>query len=198
MALPRDALRGGLCEILNCVVGDDPHTYFPERCKSGEAAMRGSLCQIERCANGEVQMAFNNASRLVQVPHLNREGCRPLASPTMPAPVAQVGGMGPDAPVLEGENGAKQSAIPIVFTTMPLRALWELAKLQKYGDDKYGPHNWRGIPEDQHLDHAFAHLLSYQLGDLTDDHLLHAAWRLVAALELRLTLPQEPGEGKPF
>lgn len=95
--------------------------------------------------------------------------------------------MGPDAPVIENENGAKQSAIPAVFTTMPLRALWELAKLQKYGDEKYGPHNWRGIPEQDHVNHAFAHLMADQMGDITDDHLLHATWRLMAALEDRLS-----------
>lgn len=94
--------------------------------------------------------------------------------------------MGPDAPVVTNENGASQSAIPAVFTTMPLRALWELSKLQKQGDEKYGPHNWRGISVDDHINHAFAHLMAHSLGDTTDQHLLHAAWRLVAALEQRL------------
>ena len=98
----------------------------------------------------------------------------------------KVSGMGPDSPVIENSNGAKQSSIPAVFTTMPLHALWELAKLQKYGDDKYGPGNWRGIAENDHIDHAFAHLMADRLGDVSDDHLLHATWRLMAALETRL------------
>lgn len=106
-------------------------------------------------------------------------------------------GMGPEAPVVENENGAKQSAIPAVFTTMPLRALWELAKLQKYGDDKYGPHNWRGITEDDHVNHAVIHLLADRLGDISDEHLLHATWRMMAALEMRLTL-QTSAEGEAF
>lgn len=97
-------------------------------------------------------------------------------------------GMGPDAVTIQNANGASQSAIPLVFTTMPLRALAELAKLQKYGDEKYGAHNWRGISEADHLDHAFAHVLAHQLGDLTDDHLIHAAWRLLAAVEANLTI----------
>lgn len=103
-------------------------------------------------------------------------------------------GMGPDTPVVTNESGASQSAIPAVFTTMPLRALWELAKLQKYGDDKYGAHNWRGIPESDHIDHAFAHLMADSLGDTSDDHLLHATWRLMAALESRLDHGRK-GEG---
>lgn len=99
----------------------------------------------------------------------------------------RVEGMGPDAPVVTNDFGGSQSAIPMVFTTMPLRALVELAKLQKQGDDKYGPHNWRGISEDDHVDHALAHLFADRVGDTQDSHLVHAAWRVLAALEMRLT-----------
>jgi hypothetical protein len=105
--------------------------------------------------------------------------------------------MGPDAVVIENANGAKQSEIPVVFTTMPLKALWALAKLQKYGDTKYGPHNWRGIPENEHVDHAFAHLMADRLGDTSDEHLLHATWRLMAALEERLFNEQMDAGGGP-
>lgn len=106
-------------------------------------------------------------------------------------------GMGPNAEVEYNSQGAGQSVIPVVFTTLPLTALWKLAELQKQGDQKYGAHNWRGIPEPEHLNHAFAHLLAHGLGDRTDDHLLHAAWRLLAALEVRLTTPPESNE-EPF
>jgi hypothetical protein len=94
--------------------------------------------------------------------------------------------MGPDAEIEYNSEGAGQSKIPAVFTTMPLRALWELSKLQKQGDQKYGAHNWRGIEDHDHVNHAFAHLMAHCLGDKTDRHLLHATWRLMAALEQRL------------
>jgi hypothetical protein len=95
-------------------------------------------------------------------------------------------GIGPDSATEYNGDGAGQSTIPAVFTTMPLAALWELSKLQKQGDEKYGAHNWRGIPDYDHINHAFAHLVAHCLGDKTDRHLLHATWRLMAALNLRV------------
>lgn len=103
-------------------------------------------------------------------------------------------GIGPDSEVEYNDQGAGQSKIPAVFTTMPLRALWELAKLQKQGDEKYGAHNWRGIPDHEHINHACAHLVAFGVGDKTDRHLLHATWRLMAALEQRL----EDGREEPI
>lgn len=104
-----------------------------------------------------------------------------------------VAGMGPDAPVITNEEGGSQSEIPFVFTTLPLRAIGEMSKLQAYGDAKYGPHNWRLISEADHINHAFAHMLAHCLGDRTDDHLTHAAWRLLAAMEVR-AMDQEAKE----
>jgi hypothetical protein len=37
------------------------------------------------------------------------------------------------------------------------------------------------------------HLVSDLLNDDTDDHLLHAVWRLTAALEIRLTAQEGHG-----
>ena len=96
-----------------------------------------------------------------------------------------------DDPIVTNAKGGSQSVIAESFTTMPLRALQALAQLQRLGDQKYGPHNWRNIPEVDHIDHAFAHLLGYCQNDVTEDHLLHAAWRLLAALEQQLTHREE-------
>lgn len=121
---------------------------------------------------------------------LSEERNTPMSDPRRNVRVLRpvIEGVGPEAPVVENEIGAKQSSIPAVFTTLPLRALWEIAKLQKYGDEKYGPHNWRGIAEQDHLNHALVHIWADQMGDTSDDHLTHAAWRLLAALEGRVQL----------
>lgn len=103
--------------------------------------------------------------------------------------------MGPDAPVETNSKGGSQSVIPFTFTTMPLRALAELSKLQHQGDAKYGAHNWRKIPESDHINHAFAHLLAHSLGDTSDDHLVHAAWRLLAAIDVQSGRP-DPNLGR--
>ena len=140
------------------------------------------LCTTEGCVNGPEEHPFK-----YDVTNPEPDRCRPRT---------WVSGMGPEAPVITNQNGASQSEIPAVFTTMPLRALWRLAKLQKYGDNKYGPHNWRGIAEQDHINHAFAHLMADQLGDISDDHLVHATWRLMAALESRLTGQENPAPKK--
>jgi Domain of unknown function (DUF5664) len=191
-----DTTQTPICAVDDCVNGADRHATKrggPMRCRprgfpgteswhhSAWVARNGDL--TPRPTEGDPACRFQGS----------HEGeCE------LPEQVRNDGlGMGPDAPVVENKNGSRQSAIPTTFTTMPLRALWELAKLQKYGDDKYGPHNWRGVPQNDHIDHAFAHLMADRLGDISDDHLLHATWRLMAALEVRLFNERmdEMGEG---
>lgn len=133
-------------------------------------------CLIDNCTNGEDDHAYVDGEVHVA------DRCRPRGFPG----VANLPGMGPDAPTEANEQGGRQSTVPYAFTTMPLRALAELAKLQKYGDGKYGPGNWRLIGEESHVEHAFGHMVAHLLNDPTDDHLTHAAWRLLAALEIRL------------
>jgi dATP/dGTP diphosphohydrolase len=96
-----------------------------------------------------------------------------------------------DDPTETNAEGGSQSVIAETFTTMPLHALRALSQLSRLGDQKYGEHNWRQIPEPDHINHAFAHMIGHCTGDRTEDHLLHAAWRLVAALEVRLTESKE-------
>lgn len=142
-------------------------------------------CQTENCIN---EMSTVGALGLVVLPHPVRDNCRERGFPNGTSgdrnvPVRPLR----DDPVITNRNGGSQSAISEVFTTLPLNALSALSKLQRLGDERYGPHNWRSIPESDHIDHAFAHMLGHCTGDQTEDHLLHAAWRLVAALEVRLT-----------
>lgn len=136
------------------------------------------VCQTENCVNGPGVHPFK----------MDVE--RPIdEQPDRCQPREWVGRVRPlrDDPIETNEDGGSQSVIELTFTTMPLTALSMLSQLQKLGDAKYGAHNWRSIPEHDHINHAFAHLLGHCTGDRTEDHLLHAAWRLVAALEVRAT-----------
>jgi hypothetical protein len=92
-------------------------------------------------------------------------------------------GVGPDAPIVANEKGARQSASPFRCDLLPPKAVLAVAKVLKYGADKYGDNNWRGIPLKDHLNHALTHLLAFQAGDTQDAHLEHAACRLLMALE---------------
>jgi hypothetical protein len=130
-------------------------------------------CQIPHCVNSQSTVGSRG---LEVIPHPPRPDCRPT-SPIRPLR---------DDPIETNADGGSQSVIEHTFGTMPLAALSALSRLQKLGDQKYGAHNWRSIPEHDHINHAFSHMLGHCTGDRTEDHLLHAAWRLLAALEVRL------------
>lgn len=141
------------------------------------------VCQTPNCVNAVTTIGAQGAVRL---PHPVRPDCHPEGTPVGSGQRANVRPLRDD-PTVTNEDGGSQSVIPTTFGTLPLTALRMLARLQKLGDDKYGPHNWRSIPEHEHINHAFEHMLLHCTGDRSDDHLLHAAWRLVAAVEVRAT-----------
>jgi hypothetical protein len=91
-------------------------------------------------------------------------------------------GIGPDAPTVTSPNGAKQSALPYRFDLMDARALFQLAAILHTGAEKYGVDNWRGLPRNDHVNHALMHIYAYLAGDTQDDHLGHAFCRLMMAV----------------
>jgi hypothetical protein len=97
-----------------------------------------------------------------------------------------VEGVGADAPTVVNEAGAKQSATLYRADLLPAAATLAVAGVLKHGADKYGDNNWRGIPVDDHLNHAMVHVFAYLAGDKQDDHLEHAACRMLMALEKKL------------
>lgn len=113
-----------------------------------------------------------------------------MEEPSMLKPKVQ--GVGPDAPTITLPNGARQSDSPGRADLLPPLSLLEIAKVLKYGAEKYEPNNWRGIPLEDHLNHVLIHLLAYLAGDRSDDHLGHAACRMLFAHETALT--QKPAE----
>ncbi|MGE3807077.1 MAG: dATP/dGTP diphosphohydrolase domain-containing protein [Gemmataceae bacterium] len=70
------------------------------------------------------------------------------------------------------------------FDLLPAKAMSRLAKHFEKGALKYAPRNWeRGIPVSRFLDSALRHAFSYIGGENGEDHLVAAAWNLIAALE---------------
>jgi hypothetical protein len=95
------------------------------------------------------------------------------------------------------------------FDLIPAYPLHRLAKLYEAGAIKYGDRNWeKGIPTGRFLDSAFRHLMNYQDGDRSEDHLIAVAWNIFGLIwtqeqvkrgklpETLLTLP-EPENGQP-
>lgn len=94
-----------------------------------------------------------------------------------------IDGVGPDAPTETNAAGGKQSHSPYRADLLPPHALLAVAEVLKHGADKYGPNNWHAIPVADHLNHALVHLYALAAGDDSDDHLEHAACRLLMALD---------------
>lgn len=98
-------------------------------------------------------------------------------------------------PVQTGEvetlpNGAKQSKLGHWWST-PYAAL-AVARVMSEGHTKYdepgttpAQGNWHGIPVWSNIQHALTHLMLYAVGDKSEDHLAHAATRLMMALDQR-------------
>lgn len=100
-----------------------------------------------------------------------------------------IAGVGPDAPISVNEAGAKQSHSPYRVDLIPPLALLDVAAILEHGARKYGENNWRGIPVNDHLNHALVHIFAHLSGDTQDNHLGHAACRLLMAKEQELTQP---------
>ncbi len=97
--------------------------------------------------------------------------------------LSQIAGVGPDAPTVTAANGTKQSHTPYRCDLLPAKASLHIAEILAYGAKKYGDNNWRGLKADDHINHALTHLFAHQAGDTQDDHIGHAACRMLMALE---------------
>lgn len=87
-------------------------------------------------------------------------------------------------------NGAKQSKLGHWWST-PYAAL-AVARVMSEGHAKYdepgttpAQGNWHGIPVWSNIQHALTHLMLYAIHDKSEDHLAHAATRLMMALDQR-------------
>ena len=97
----------------------------------------------------------------------------------------QIKGIGPDAATTTNEAGGKQSATLYRCDLLPPIATLAVAEVLHQGAAKYGPDNWRKIPVMDHVNHAMIHLFATMAGDTQDEHLEHAACRILFALELK-------------
>jgi hypothetical protein len=100
--------------------------------------------------------------------------------------MAKIVGVGPDAPTVVSENGAKQSRCDYRFDLIDGPALFDMAAILEVGARRYGEDNWRGVPTAAHVNHALMHLYAYLAGDGQDNHLGHAFCRLMFAVATEL------------
>ena len=93
-------------------------------------------------------------------------------------------GASPDEEITVTDEGGYQSKLEGGFHLVDGRAMFRLAKVLKYGVDKYARNNWRRIRIEGHLNHALMHVYAYLAEDGEDDHLGHAFARMMMAVAM--------------
>lgn len=88
----------------------------------------------------------------------------------------------PNCETVTHPNGASESKTNLRFDLLPPVEIATIAKILGEGSVKYGEDNWHGITTESNLNHALQHIYAFLAGDESDDHLGHAATRLLFAM----------------
>ena len=81
------------------------------------------------------------------------------------------------------------------LSLVPMRSIWEIAKVMTFGAEKYGRFNWKGgIKYSRLMDAALRHLVQFSEGEDLDSesglsHLAHAGCCITMLLEMAMDRP---------
>lgn len=87
--------------------------------------------------------------------------------------------------MVEDERGFKSRKMDRAFHLIPPVAISKVAEVLHGGMIDHGRDNWRKAGAEEHVNRAIAHLYAFLAGDTQDDHLAHAACRVLFAMETR-------------
>ena len=74
---------------------------------------------------------------------------------------------------------------------LPVRAIFEVAKVLEVGAEKYDPRNWElGIPLHRYMDSGLRHAMKHLRGDRDEPHLAMACWNLLCCLDTQLRIEE--------
>lgn len=90
--------------------------------------------------------------------------------------------------IVANGNGGKQHYRPYRAQAIPPRALIAIAHVRWEGHEEFGydDENYKNIELNENLGRALLHIYGYLAGDKNNDHLSHAATRILFALEQSL------------
>lgn len=93
----------------------------------------------------------------------------------------------------QNASGGKQHTSPYRMQALMPKAILEVGKVRREGHDIHGydDENYKLIPKEEHVGRALGHLFKWLDGDKSNDHLSHAACRVLMALELELEEAQK-------